>query len=155
MRVEGHVSDLYVIFMTACLILVCTKFLFTILLDEIQHVYYVYGVTYMQVADIECLFLQHIALCCRNSHSLVLHVLRCTVDVDHYHYHLLIVCGSILRDSNQTTLMGSVTLQLHRVLCDCNCYTHGPRVAPTIILWSIKSKLKLCRSTYQGLTTVP
>ena len=53
MRVEGHVSDLYVIYITACLIFIYTKFIFTILLDHIQHVYYVYGVPYMQVAAIE------------------------------------------------------------------------------------------------------
>ena len=53
MRVEGHVNCLYGIYITACLILVCAKFLFTILLDHIQHVYYVYGVPYMQVETIE------------------------------------------------------------------------------------------------------
>ena len=36
----------------------------------------------------------------------------------------------------------SVTLQLHRVLCDCKCYTHGPRVSLTVILWPVKSKQK-------------
>ena len=53
MRVEGHVNDLYVIYMTACLILFYTKFLFTILLNHIQHIYYVYGISYMQVTSIE------------------------------------------------------------------------------------------------------
>ena len=52
MRIEGHVSDLYVIYMTACLILVCTKFIFTNLLNHIQHVYYVYSVPYIKVAAI-------------------------------------------------------------------------------------------------------
>ena len=46
-----------------------------------------------------------------------------------------------------------VTLQLHRVLCDCKCYTRGPRVSPTIILWPVKPEHKLCRSSVViGLT---
>ena len=50
---EEHVNYLYVICMTGCIVLVCTKFLLTTLLYHIQHVYCVSSVPYMQVAVIE------------------------------------------------------------------------------------------------------
>ena len=50
---EKLANYLYAIYMPACVVLVCTKFLLTILLYHTQHVYYVYGVPYMQVAVIE------------------------------------------------------------------------------------------------------
>ena len=59
------------------------------------------------------LFLQHIVQCCTSPHSLVLHVLRCPVNVNHYHYQSSIVCESTLRDSTYTTLRGCVL--------PCNC----------------------------------
>ena len=53
MRVEEHVNYLHAICMTACVVLICTQFLLTVLLYHIQHIYYVYGIPYMQVAAIE------------------------------------------------------------------------------------------------------
>ena len=53
------------------------------------------------------LFSQHMAQCCKSFHSLILHVLRCTVN-DHHHYHSSIVCGSTSRDSTPTTVRGCV-----------------------------------------------
>ena len=79
MRVQQHVNYLYVAHITACLVLVCIKFLLTILLYHILHVYYVYGVPYMQVAVIEQMFsynIQHYAV-----KALIVSVLRCTVSV--------------------------------------------------------------------------
>ena len=51
MRVEGHVNDLYGN-IHDCMFnfLSCTKLLFAIFFNHIQHVYCVYGVPYMQVA---------------------------------------------------------------------------------------------------------
>ena len=46
-------------------------------------------------------------LCCESFHSLILHVLRCTVN-DHHHYHSSIVCESTSGDNTPTTLRGCV-----------------------------------------------
>ena len=55
------------------------------------------------------LFSQHMTLCCESFHSLVLHVLRCTVN-DHHHYHSSVVCESTSGDSTPTILRGCVLL---------------------------------------------
>ena len=75
------------------------------------------------------LFLQHMALCCKSFHSLILHVLRCTGN-DHHHHHSSIMCGSTSRDSTHTTLRVCV------LPCNCieyyviaNHYTYGPRLS--------------------------
>ena len=53
MRVEGHANDLYGNIHNCMFdFLSCTKLVFTILFNHIQHVYYVYDVPYMQVAAI-------------------------------------------------------------------------------------------------------
>ena len=53
MRVEGQVNSLYDN-IHDCMFdfLSCTKLIFTILFNHIQHIYYVYGVPCMQVAAI-------------------------------------------------------------------------------------------------------
>ena len=107
-------SMVYMVIYMTCMfhLLSCTRLVFTILFNHIQHVYCVYGVPYMQVTAIRTnLFLQHMGLCCKIFHSLILHVLRCTIN-DHHYYHSSIVCESTSWDSTPTTLMGEcVTLQ--------------------------------------------
>ena len=50
---KGHVNSLYDNIHNCMFgFLSCTKLIFTILINHIQHVYYVYGVPYMQVAAI-------------------------------------------------------------------------------------------------------
>ena len=102
-----------IIYITACLMLSCTVLIFTILFNHAQHVYYVYSVPYMQVSSHRAnLFSQHMALCCKSFHSLILHVLRCTVN-DLHHYHSSIVCESTSGYSTPTTLRGCVLPNIH------------------------------------------
>ena len=113
--------------MNACVGLVSTKFILTILLYYIQHVYYVYGIPYMQVAVIE-------QICPYNIYHYAVKALTAWFCMyqdalsmfHHYHCHSSMVHGSTLRDNTHTTFRLCVTLQLHRILCDCKCYTHGP-----------------------------
>ena len=81
---------------------------------------------YMQVAAIGkiCSYnIWHYAV--KSFHSLILHVLRCTVN-NHHHYHSSIVCESTSGDSTPTTLRVCV------LPCDCMEYY----VIPTLHPWA-------------------
>ena len=97
-----------VIYMTACLIFGLHKVSFHNFVQPYTVcLLCIWYSLHASSSDRANLFLQNMTLCCKSFHSLILHVLRCTVN-DHHHYNSSIVCGSTSRDSTPTTLRGCV-----------------------------------------------
>ena len=93
-----------IIYMTACLIFELHKASFHSFVQQyIAGLLCIWCSIHASSSHRANLSLQHMELCCKSFHSLILHALRCTVN-DHHHYHSSIVCGSTSRDSATTSL---------------------------------------------------
>ena len=138
-----HVNYLHIIYMTACVVLVFGRFFFTILLCHIQYVYYVYGVTYMQVSVIE-------QICSYSIFHYTANVLTACfymcLDIlsffNHNHFQLSIVCGSTLSNSTHTTLSGVCYLAITEYCAIINVPPMGPE-KPPLLYYGLQNLYKI------------